>query len=130
MHGILRTPGLAPALFIVFSGWVSLCWSTAASAHEQNFPVIEQISFALDCMEKNGGQNIETLYTCSCRIESLNQSMDFGDYEEAKIYKRFAQMPGERGGLFRESKGGDVKRKALDEVLANVERACPLVKRR
>ena len=126
-----RGSGPGRLLYAAFLVCASLGWGQFAVAHEAepNFPVIEQVSYVLDCMDANGGQNIETLYTCSCRAERLDQAIRFDDYEEAQVYKRFKNMPGERGGLFRESDVGKAKAEELDALLAKVEKACPLVQR-
>ena len=50
---------------------------------------------------------MDNLYACSCEIDVIAQQVDFDDFAEARTYEIYKRMPGEKGGLFRESSRGD-----------------------
>lgn len=96
---------------------------------EMDFPTIEVVGYVLNCMSGEGGQSVENLYSCACRIDYISARMDFNTYDSANTYRRYRRMPGEKGGVFRENKDADQLIGKLEEHEAGAARACPIVKR-
>lgn len=96
---------------------------------ELDFPTIEVVGYVLNCMSDGGGQNLENLYSCACRIDYISARMDFNTYDSASTYRRYRRMPGEKGGVFRENQDADQLIGKLEEHEAGAARACPIVKR-
>jgi hypothetical protein len=72
-----------------------------------DYPTLERVDHVLTCMRLAGGQTVDNLYACSCEIDVIAQQVDFDDFAEARTYEIYKRMPGEKGGLFRESSRGD-----------------------
>ncbi|MGH8524747.1 MAG: hypothetical protein ACREXY_11175 [Gammaproteobacteria bacterium] len=89
----------------------------ASKAHD--YPTLDRVDRVLTCMAKQGGQTIDNLYACVCEIDVIAAAIRFDDYVEATTFRSFRAMPGERGGLFRDSNRG----KALVAQLEDAERA-------
>ena len=53
--------------------------SSAGNRHD--YPTIETVGYVLECMQENGGQTVENMYSCSCRFDKLAATMSFDDYE-------------------------------------------------
>jgi len=64
------------------------------------------------------------LYACSCEIEVIAQKVEFEDFTEARTYEIYKRMPGEKGGLFRESEQGDVIIEKLEAARADAKKRC------
>ena len=107
------------ALFFVFSH---------ASANE--YPTVEIVRFVVNCMADNGGQTEENLYACTCRFDALSSVITFDEYEMVSVYRRNKDMPGEKGGAFRDRRRStkDLRDK-YDEAEKNAVSACPIAKR-
>jgi hypothetical protein len=97
---------------------------TAASAVANDFPTFERVDFVLACMKENGGQNVDNMYSCSCAVDKLAQHFSFEDYNEAAIYERYKAMPGEKGGLFRDSDRGRELVERLETARAEAAKTC------
>lgn len=80
---------------------------TSQTAFANDYPTLERVDHVLTCMRLAGGQTVDNLYACSCEIDVIAQQVDFDDFAEARTYEIYKRMPGEKGGLFRESKRGD-----------------------
>jgi len=96
--------------------------STVASAND--YPTLERVDHVLTCMRLAGGQTVDNLYACSCEIDVIAQSVTFGDFTEARTYEIYKRMPGEKGGLFRESDQGSVITKKLRQARADAKKRC------
>ncbi len=102
--------------------------SSFVSANE--YPTIETVRFVVDCMVKNGGQNEENLYACTCRYDVINAALTFAEFEQVSVYTRNKAMPGEKGGVIRDMKRATQQaRDKYDQAEKEAARACPLVKR-
>ncbi len=69
-----------------------------------DYPTLERVDSVLTCMKKHGGQTVENLYACSCKIDVVASKVPFDIWNEARTYEIYKRMPGEKGGLFRDSK--------------------------
>lgn len=98
----------------------------ASSAHD--FSTEEAVRYVLNCMGDIGELSDENLYTCSCRLDALGESMTYAEYDDARTYERNKDMPGEKGGFFRSSELGEQMYNKLVEVRKDVINKCPVIK--
>ncbi len=96
--------------------------SVAAAAND--FPTLDRVDQVLTCMRQHGGQTLDNLYACSCSVDAVAAALSYDEFVEAGTFKGFKAMPGERGGLFRDSARGQKLVKRLDEAEENAERSC------
>ncbi|MBI4696608.1 MAG: hypothetical protein HY749_21575 [Gammaproteobacteria bacterium] len=110
-------------------------WITAAAvfaavcstnARANDYPTLERVDAVLTCMKQNGGQNIDNLQRCSCEIDAISEVISLDDYNEARTYEIYKQMPGERGGLFRDTDRAKEMLKKLEGVRTEATRHCLL----
>lgn len=71
----------------------------AAFAHE--YPTVDRVEYVLQCMRDHGGKQ-EYLYKCSCAIDEIAKQLPYDDFVEAATAARYQNLPGERGGVFRD----------------------------
>jgi len=93
-------------------------------ANANDYPTLERVDYVLTCMRSAGGQTIDNLYACSCEIDQIAQKIEFNDFTAARTYEIYQRMPGEKGGLFRESPDGDELRERLDEARQEAKKRC------
>lgn len=94
-----------------------------------DFPTFDRVGYALVCMDSHGGQSLETLTACSCRIDHIASKMSYAEYDEASTYHRYKNMPGKKGGIFREMERGEELVDKLNKVRDEANQACPMVRR-
>ena len=81
-----------------------------------------------NCMDENGGQTQENLYTCSCRADFIQAGMSAEDYEGAITVERYRDVPADKGAVFRDSKVGQSLFAALKKVRKEAAETCPIVR--
>ncbi|MGH8469830.1 MAG: hypothetical protein ACREX3_07015 [Gammaproteobacteria bacterium] len=107
---------LTPALIL------GVTLSAACQAHD--YPTLDRVDRVLTCMAKHGGQTVDNLYGCACEIDAIAAAIPFDDYVEAATFRGFRAMPGERGGLFRDSQRGKALVARLEEAERAAARTC------
>ncbi len=90
-----------------------LAVSAPVLAHD--YPTMDRVDQVLTCMKQNGGQNVDNLFRCSCAIDAIAQQLSLEDFNTARTYEIYKNMPGEKGSLFREPADGGA---AVDKLAA------------
>jgi len=91
------------------------------------YPTLDTVTMVIKCMDDIGGQSEETLYTCSCRHDVIASKLSYADYENGSLWLRYKHMPGEKGGVFRDSQVGKKLGKKLEAVRQEAKKTCPVV---
>lgn len=94
------------------------------AAYANDYPTVERVDHVLTCMRLAGGQTIDNLYSCSCEIDAIAEVVDFEDFSEARTYESNRRMPGEKGGLFRDSERGDEIVGRLEAAREDAKKRC------
>ena len=102
----------------------------AHSSAANDYPTLERVDHVLTCMRLAGGQTVDNLYSCACEIDVIAQHVKFEDFSEARTYEIYKRMPGEKGGLFRESDRADEIVAQLTEARADAKKRCFIGKNR
>ena len=102
------------------------CMTTEIQANE--YPTIDIVRSVVECMAELGEQNEQNLYVCTCRHDLIAGEIAFEDYERARFFERYKQMPGKRGGLVRDSKDGEKLVADLQAAREKASKECPVVK--
>jgi hypothetical protein len=100
----------------------SVMFASIVSANE--YPTLERVDHVLTCMKTNGGQNVDNMYACACEIDVIAQQVSFDDFTEARTFEIYKRMPGERGGLFRDSERAEELVSKLDAARADAKKRC------
>lgn len=101
---------------------MALALSLTAAAND--YPTLERVDHVLTCMRTNGGQNVDNLYACSCEIDIVAQQLSFEDFSEARTFEIYKRMPGEKGGLFRDSDRAKEVVGKLEQARADAKKRC------
>ncbi len=94
------------------------------SVFANDYPTLERVDSVLTCMAKHGGQTVENLYSCSCKVDVIASEVPFDTWNEARTYKAYKRMPGEKGGLFRDSDRADEVVPILEAAEKEGEKRC------
>ncbi len=97
---------------------------TSFSAYGNDYPTLERVDAVLTCMAKHGGQTVENLYSCSCTIDVIASKVPFDLWDEARTFKTYKRLPGEKGGLFRDSDRADEVVPVLEAAETEAEKRC------
>ena len=111
----------------VLLGTAWLCATPAALADSpvHDYPTVARVEFVQDCIARHGGR-LENLYQCSCAIDRIANSLSYDEFVEASTYARYASLPGEGGGIFRDSETAKQMAKRYRETEAEAYRSCGL----
>ncbi len=101
-----------------------LCAGIVTHATAFDYPTMDRVDHVLTCMKQNGGQNIDNLWRCSCEIDAIAQQLSLEDFSTARTYEIYKNMPGEKGGLFREGTGGEDAVKKLTAAREDAKKRC------
>lgn len=95
----------------------------APPAHD--YPTQARVDYVLDCAARNGGK-LSQVYQCSCVIDDIANTLAYDDFVEVSTFARYAALPGEGGGIFRDSDQAKARAKQFRDVEKNAYRACGL----
>jgi hypothetical protein len=96
----------------------------SAPVRANDFPTQARVEYVLRCMDANGGQSYDTLYTCVCSIDRIAESFSYEDFSEAETFALLRSTAGERGGVFRDPDRARALQKKYQEVVAAAEQTC------
>jgi len=94
------------------------------SVYGNDYPTLERVDSVLTCMGQHGGQTVENLYSCSCKIDVIASKVPFDTWDEARTFKAYKRMPGEKGGIFRDSDRADELVPVLEAAEKEGEKRC------
>ncbi len=110
----------------------ALCWcapalgdAPRADAPRNDYPTVARVEYVQECIAKNGG-NLADLYKCSCAIDRIADHLTYDDFVEAGTFARYATLPGEGGGEFRDPQHGKERAKLYRSIEADAYRSCGL----
>jgi len=91
---------------------------------ENDYPTLDRVNYALDCMDRHGGQTIDNLLSCSCEIDMVAARMPYEDFVDAQTYLQNKDTPGDKGDVFRESAHAKKSYNLLVEAQKEAEKPC------
>jgi hypothetical protein len=94
-------------------------------APRNDYPTSARVEYVQECIAKNGG-NLADLYKCSCAIDRVADHLTYDDFVEASTFARYATLPGEGGGEFRDPDRAKERAKLYRSIEAEAYRACGL----
>ena len=96
----------------------------AAAAHANDFPTLARVEYVQECVNRTGDRT--HIYQCSCVVDRIAEAMSYDEFVEASTYARYSTLPGEAGGIFRDTDEAKKKAKLFRTVEADAYRACNL----
>jgi hypothetical protein len=109
------------ALLIALAGCES---QTPPDIVENGYPTLARVEYVLQCMEKNGGQNLDALYPCACSIDKIAAQLPYDDFAEAQTFTFMRDASGEAAGLFRDPPRAKELRERLEDAEGVARKNC------
>ena len=103
-------------------GALLLLAGTAAQAND--FPTLARVEYVQECVNRTGDQS--HIYQCSCVVDRIAEAMSYDEFVEASTFARYFTLPGDGGGIFRDTDEAKKKAKLFRTVEADAYRACNL----
>lgn len=101
-----------------------LLLAATVTVQANDYPTLERVDSVMTCMAKHGGQTVENMYACSCKIDVIASKVPFDLWDEARTFKAYKRMPGEKGGLFRDNDRADEIVPQLEAAEKEAEKRC------
>ena len=92
---------------------------------KHDYPTVARVEYVNECIGQNGG-TLAALYQCSCAIDTLAAHLTYDEFVEAGTYAKYAALPGEGGGIFRDSAEAKDRAKQYRELEGEARRSCGL----
>jgi hypothetical protein len=115
--------GRLPVLF--GTTWLLTGPAVATDSPVHDYPTVSRVEFVQECISRHGGK-LENLYQCSCAIDRIANVLSYDEYVEASTYAKYSSLPGEGGGIFRDSDQAKQMAKRYRETEAEAYRSCGL----
>jgi hypothetical protein len=64
------------------------------------------------------------MYQCACAIDRIAEKLSYDEFVEASTYAKYSTLPGEGGGIFRDTDEAKKKAKLFRAVESEAYRAC------
>jgi hypothetical protein len=96
-----------------------------AEAPSNNYPTVARVEYVQECLNRAAGPTAN-LYSCSCVIDRIAEKLGYDDYVEDSTFAKYATLPGEGGGIFRDTDEAKQKAKLFRSIESDAYRACNL----
>jgi hypothetical protein len=118
---------LSLALLAAAGLWASATPVLGESPPTFDYPTQARVEYVNECIATHG-DSLSSLYQCSCVIDRIANRLSYDDFVEAATYSKYAALPGEGGGIFRDSQHAREMAKMYRELEAEAGNACGLKK--
>ena len=105
-------------------------WPVIAAWGERpvnDYPTAARVEYVNECIA-NQRDSLANVYQCSCVIDRIAETLTYDEFVEAITYARYAGLPGEAGGIFRDPDEGRKKGRRFRELEQQAQEACGLGK--
>lgn len=92
---------------------------------DHDYPTAVRVEYVQECIEKKGGL-IANVYKCSCVIDAIAKKLSYDEFVEDQTYAKYASLPGEGGGIFRDPPEAKEKAKLFRELENSSYKSCGL----
>jgi hypothetical protein len=99
--------------------------AAASNAPKNNFPTLARVEYVQECINRTGGKQTN-MYQCVCVVDRIADVMTYDEFVEASTFAKYSTLPGEGGGLFRDTDEAKEKAKLFRSVEGEAFRACNL----
>lgn len=90
-----------------------------------DFPTLARVEYVQECINRTGGDR-NHMYQCACVVDRLAETMSYDEFVESSTYARYSTLPGEGGGLFRDTDEAKSKAKFYRAAEESAFKACNL----
>jgi hypothetical protein len=129
----VRNDTLCPAggaailtLLFVSAAYADATKVAAAQTRATNdFPTLARVEYVQECINRTGGDRGH-MYQCACVVDRIAEVMSYDEFVEASTFARYSTLPGEGGGIFRDTDEARAKAKLFRQTEEQAFRACNL----
>ncbi|MBA2492369.1 MAG: hypothetical protein H0V34_11935 [Gammaproteobacteria bacterium] len=111
---------------IVATSVLLITASAGAADDAHDYPTHEVVEYVFDCMQQNGGENLDNLYKCSCSMDYIAAKMTHDEFVTADTFLRGQSATGERAGILREGPVAESSRDNYESILSAAAKSCYL----
>jgi len=105
-------------------GGSSYAAEPAPAAHPvHDYPTVARVEYVNACLARTQDK-LAGLYQCACAIDRIADSLAYDDYVEDSTFARYATLPGEGGGIFRDSDQARQSAKRYRDLESGALKAC------
>jgi len=104
---------------------IALCSASRADTPTHDYPTHARVEYVQECIATHGGK-LSSLYQCSCAIDRIAAQLSYDEYVEASTFAKYSSLPGEGGGVFRDSDHAKEMAKRFRDTEGEAFRACGL----
>jgi hypothetical protein len=117
---LLSTIGLSTAaLWPAIAAW--------GESPVNDYPTAARVEYVNECIA-NQRDSLANVYQCSCVIDRIADTLTYDEFVESITFARYAGLPGEAGGIFRDSEDGRKRARRFRELEQEAQKACGLGK--
>ena len=95
----------------------------SSAAPSNNYPTVARLEYVQECINRAGGQQA-AMYQCACAIDRIAEKLTYDEFVEASTYAKYSTLPGEGGGIFRDTDEAKQKAKLFRTVESEAYRTC------
>lgn len=121
----IRVALCAATLLVIFGTTASSAPPPPPPAH--NYPTEARVEYVNECIAKHD-DSLANVYQCSCTIDRIADTLSYDDFVTSITFARYSGLPGEGGGLFRDSDQAKAMAKRFRLLENEAQRACGLIK--
>ena len=99
--------------------------AAVSSAPKNNFPTLARVEYVQECINRTGGKQTN-MYQCVCVVDRIADVMTYDEFVESSMFAKYSTLPGEGGGLFRDTDEAKEKAKLFRTTEAEAFKACNL----
>ncbi len=120
----VRNDTLCPAYGALIGALFAATPLHADAPANNNFPTLARVEYVQECINRTGKQT--NMYQCVCVVDRIAEAMSYDEFVESSMFAKYSTLPGEGGGLFRDTDEARQKAKLFRSVEADAFRACNL----
>jgi hypothetical protein len=94
---------------------------------KNDYPTSARVEYVNECIRQND-DTLAALYQCSCAIDKLAARLSYDDFVEAATYAKYATLPGEGGGIFRDTDEAKDRARTYRQLEREARTSCGLAR--
>lgn len=112
-------------LEFLFLAWLCAAGPALGAPPVNDYPTAARVEYVNECIATSGDK-LSNLYQCACTIDRIAARLTYDEFVAAGTYAKYAALPGEGGGIFRDSAEAKKMAKLFREVQSAARRSCGL----
>jgi hypothetical protein len=116
-------------LAVIGLSTAAVCLADAAGGNQpvNDYPTAARVEYVNECIA-NTRDSLANVYQCSCVIDRIADTLTYDEFVESITFARYAGLPGEAGGIFRDSDDGRQRARRFRELEQQAYKTCGLAK--